>query len=198
MYKSAKWQQNRYAIAALIIFCAIISSYIAIATRASNLTAKPVNSVSNPSYSSLSAYETLDNIMITNYVPPLPLNNTNPALISFSTGKWTIENGEGYLNITNAGNQNLTLALTMSAYITAINQEQTNYNLGSISIPNVTINGHSSRIISATINDTTPIVNWTEKPSGYWGYSWSVQASLANNPTEGYKTFDFNGSADIY
>lgn len=175
-----------------MVFCGFLFSYVAIDSSSSNSTTKSVNSVSYASYGAL------NNIIITNYIPPLPLNSTSPVLISFRTGKYTIETGEGYLNITNTGSQNLTLALIMSGNITAINQLQTNYDLGSINIPDVTINGHSSRIISATLNDTTPIVNWTERPSGYWGYSWSIQTSLAANPTVGYKTFDFNGSATFY
>ena len=187
MYKSDKWQKYKYAVAALIaimVFCAFIFSFIAVTLSANAPATKALN-----------------NVGITNYIPPEP-NSTNPVLISFSTGKWRLELGEGYLNITNTGNQNLTLTLTMAATVTAINQQHTNYDLGSMTIPNVAINAHGSQIISATLNDTTPIVHWTDRPSGYWGYSWSVQASIATNylflhPAAGYRTFDFNGSAII-
>jgi len=183
VYKSGKWQKYKYATAAIIViivFSTFLASYIAVAIPAE----KPLNVIS-----------------ITNYIPP-EANSTNLALISFSTGTYRMYGGEGYLNIANTGDQNLTLTLTMSATVTAINQQQTNYNLGSIVIPKVTVNAHSSKIIPATLNDTTPIVHWTQKPSGYWGYSWSVQASsnvnfLFFHPAVGYKTFEFNGFAIV-
>lgn len=186
--RSGKWQKCKYAVAALIaimVFCAFIFSLIAVTLSAS-----------------APATNALDNINITNYIPPQP-NSTNPALISFSTGSFRIETGEGYLNITNTGDQNLTLTLTMSAIITAYNTQHTDCSLGSILIPNVVTNAHGSKIIPATVNDTAPIVRWTEKPSGYWGYSWSIQASITTNylfwhPAVSYKTFDFNGSAIIF
>jgi hypothetical protein len=186
--KSGKWQKYKYAVAALIaimVFCAFIVSLVAVTLSAS-----------------APATNALGNVNITNYIPPQP-NSTNPVLISFSTGSFRIETGEGYLNITNTGDQNLTLTLTMSAIITAYNTQHTDYSLGSILIPNVIVNAHGSKIIPATLNDTAPIVDWTEKPSGYWGYSWSVQASITTNylfwhPEVSYKTFDFNGSAIMF
>jgi len=200
VYYSERWQKYKYAVAALIVimvFCGFLFSYVGVAIQSSNPTAKP-HPTPMPVYLTNSSYGALNNIAITNYIPPLPLNSTIPVLISFSTGKWSIGNGVGYLNITNTSSQSLTLALKMSANITAINQQQTNYNLGTVNLPNVTLSSCSSQIISATLNDTTPIVNWTERPSGYFGYSWSIQASLANNPVVGYKTFSFNGSIYLY
>jgi len=188
MFRSERWQKYKYAVAALIaiiVFCAFLFSFVAVTLSANALATKA-----------------LDNISITQYIPPEP-SSTNPVLISFSTGKWRINTEGGYLNVTNTGDQNSTLTLMMTATITAINQQHTSYSLGSITIPNITINAHSSQIISATLNDTTPIVHWTDRPSGYWGYSWSVKASIATNylfwhPAAGYRTFDFNGSAIIY
>ncbi len=180
MNKSAKWQKYKYAVASIIvilIFSSLMLSYVAVA---------------------ISATEPLNNISISNFAPE-PENMTGPSLVSFSTGSWRLNLGQGYLNITNTGDQNVTLTLKMSA---TTNIQQTSFNLGSAVIPNVTINAHSSRIISATVNDKTPIVNWTQKPSGYWAYSCSVQASYNINylfwhPEVGEKTFDFNNGAAI-
>jgi hypothetical protein len=188
LVQSGNWQKYKYAVTALIIiiiFCGFLFSYIAVVISASAPATKALNSIT-----------------ITNYIPP-EQNSSNPALISFSTGKYTINNGVGYLNISNTGNENQALALTMFATVTAYNQQQLNYNLGSVGIANLVVEAHSSKIIIATLKDTNPIMNWTEKPSGYWGYSWSIQTSISTNylfwhPAVSYKTFNFNGSAIIF
>lgn len=185
MYGYSRWQKYKYAVAALIaimVFCGFTFSYLGVVIA-----------------ESAPATKALDNITVTTYVPQQ--ESVNQALFIFSTGSAEIAR-QGYLNITNTGSQNLTLDLTLSATVTAYNQQQTNYNLGSISVTNVAVNAHSSRIISPTLDDKTPIVHWTERPSGYWGYSWYVQASVATNylflqTAVGSKTFDFNGSAII-
>src|SRR5208283_1693172 len=125
-------------------------------------------------------------------------NSPNTVGISWSIGNYSIELGQDF-NITNTGDQNLTLTLMFSAALTAIGAEKTDYNLGSIAMPNVTLTSHSSRVISANLNSTVPDLNLTEEGGGYFGYSFSVDASIATtylfwHPTVGYKTFDFNGS----
>jgi hypothetical protein len=176
-----------YAVAALIVisvFCGLIFSYIVV-----------VISDSAP------ATKALDNISITNIT--LEPNSTNP-LINFRG--FTL--GHGYLEITNTGDQNLTLTLTMSALVNSTNTlyvPNINQYAGSAIIPNITINAHSSRIISATAIDTAPpfhYTGWNQKPSGYWSYSCAVQASIPISylfwhTTVGCKTFDFTGSEII-
>lgn len=160
--KSTKRQQYQYAAAAILIITVTTSlmlSYVAIAL--------PVTSALNK--------------LSINNVAYREVSIDTPPLVSFSTGNYTLNYGQGYLNITNEGDKDLTLNLKMSASIIGINAEHTNYYLGSTTIPNVTAKGHSSTIVSATIKDATPIVNWTQKPSGSWTISWSVQASADVN-----------------
>jgi hypothetical protein len=123
----------------------------------------------------------------------------NTVGISSSIGNYSIALGQEF-NITNTGDQNLTLTLMFSAALTAIGTEQTNYCLRSIAMPNVTITSHSSQVISANLNNTEPDLNLTTEGIGsYFGYSFSVDASITTNylfwhPTVGHKTFEFNCS----
>lgn len=183
MYISAKWQKYKYAVAAFIVimvFCGFLFSYVAVAISASAPAAKA-----------------LDNIAVTNNFQHQP-NMPNTVGILWSITNYSIALGQDF-NITNTGDQNLTLTLMFSAALTAIGAEQTNYCLHSIAIPNVTITSHSSRVISANLNSTVPDLNLTGGSWGYFGYSFSVDASITTDylfwhPTAGYKTFDFNGS----
>ncbi|MGA2681932.1 MAG: hypothetical protein ABSF44_09050 [Candidatus Bathyarchaeia archaeon] len=127
---------------------------------------------------------------------------TTPSLITFSTGNSTLNFGYGYLNITNTGNKDLTLNLKLSARITNINTDNVNYYLGSTTISNVKVQGHSSTIISATLKDPTPIVHWTQRASGFFAYSWSVQASanvhcLLPHPAL-QRTFTYQGQMILF
>lgn len=118
----------------------------------------------------------LNGISINNVTSQESTPNT-PSLVTFSTGNWTLNFGYGYLNLTNTGDKDLTLNLKLSARITNFNTEHVNYYLGSTLIRNVTAKAHSSILVSATLNDATPIVHWAQRPSGSWSYCWSVQAS---------------------
>lgn len=188
MNKSAKWQQYKYAVAALIailVFCGLIFSYVTV-----------VISASAP------ATKALDNILIINYTTLAP-NSTNP-LINFRGFTF----GHGYLEITNSADQNLTLTLTLSAVVNSTNAlyvPNANEYAGSDIVSNITVDAHSSKIISATATDeASPFhyTGWNQKASGYWSYSCLVQASIPVSyffwhTTVGCKTFDFTGSETI-
>ncbi len=183
MSESGKWQKYKYAVAALIaimVFCGFLFSYVAVVTSAS-----------------ASATKALDNIIITNCFQHQP-NCPNTVGISDSITNYSIALGQEF-NITNTSDKIIRLTLTCSAALTAIGAEQTNYCLDSIAIP-ITITSHSSQVISADLNRTVPFLNLTISGfGGYFGYSFSVDASTTANylfwhPTVGYKAFDFNGS----
>ena len=192
VHKTGKWQKYKYVFAALIaifVFCGFIFSYVAVVISASAPATKALN-----------------NISIINYT--IQPSNTTPPLLSFSEGAYNLSFGQGYLNVTNTGDKKLTLTLTMSAIVSVYDgQDNKNitYNVGSMSIPNVIVNGHSTTNIQATLNDKTPthgIPTMNNKPSGYWSYSCSVQASIPVSylfwhTTVGCKTFDFTGSETI-
>lgn len=184
MQKSGKWQKYKYGVAALIaivVFCGFLFSYVAVVASASD-----------------SATKALNNITITNNFQHQP-NCPNTVGVSFCITNYSVALGQEF-NITNARDQNLTLTLKISPALTAIGDEQTNYNLGSIAIPNETLTSHSSRIVSANLNSTEPFLNLTNDGfGGCFGYSFTVDASVTTNylfwhPTVGYRTFDFNGS----
>lgn len=184
MYKSGKWQKYKYAVAALIaimVFCGFLFSYVAV-----------VISVSD------SATKALGNLTVTNCFQHQP-SCPNTVGVSFGITNYSVALGQEF-NITNSGGQNLTLTLRFSSALTAIGDEQTDYNLGTVAIPNVTLISHSSQIVSANLNSTVPPLNLTTSGlGGYFCYSFSADASITANylfwrPTVGYRTFDFNGS----
>ena len=181
--KPTKRQKYQYAVTAIlviIIASTLMLSYVAV---------------------TFPLIDALNKISINN-ITYQEVNLTTPALVSFSTGNWTLNFSQGYLNITNTGDKDLILNLVLSATVTDINTEHTNYNLGSVTISNVTAAAHSSTIISATLKDTLPIVNWTQKPSGYWGISWSIHASAEVNYLLSHpafqKTFQYQGQMMLY
>lgn len=153
----------RYIVApilVMIIVSSLLLSYVAVA---------------------LPVTDALNNISISNVTSQESSPTTLP-LISFILGNGTMTLGQGYFNITNTGNEDFTVSLKLSATVTWMNTGIINYCLGSTTIPKVTVKGHSSTIISATVNDSTPIVSeWGSKASGSWIYSWSVQASANVN-----------------
>jgi hypothetical protein len=160
--KPTKKERYQYAIVAILIIivtASMLLSFVAV---------------------SLPVVDALNKVSINN-VQYQEVTIATPPLVSFSTGNYTLNYGQGYLNITNTGDKDITLNLKMSATITGINTEHTDYPLGSTTIPNVTVKANSSTIVSATVKDTTPIVNWTQRPSGSFTISWSVQASVKVN-----------------
>lgn len=190
MYQSGRWQKYKYAVAALIaimVFCGFLFSYVDVAISASAPATKALNNIAvSPSTATYELSEA-------------------PPLVSFSTGSYRLNFGEGVIEVCNNAYTNVTVTLTVSAIVgcyDGLDNRYTNYDLGSVVISNVRLAGLEVDNIQVTLNDTTPIANWTERPSGLWNYTCSVQASIPVNylfwqTTVGDKTFDFNGLAIV-
>jgi hypothetical protein len=176
MSESAKWQQYKHAVAALIViivFCGFLFSYIAVVISASSPATKALNNI---------------DITISQTNPPAAIIDGN--LVNFA---------QGYLNVTNTGDKNVTVTLIMSATVYVWDgYKNIYYNLGSMTIPDSIIGADSTKIIQATINGTEGIF----PEFGAWSYYCSVQASITLNylflhPEVANKTIEFNGTASI-